>query len=49
MGTDPEKIVAETRKLLDDGEAYKAMAKAVNPYGDGTTSEQIMKILSESR
>lgn len=49
VGTDPEKIVAETRKLLDDGEAYKAMAKAVNPYGDGTTSEQIMKILSESR
>jgi UDP-N-acetylglucosamine 2-epimerase (non-hydrolysing) len=48
VGTDQEKIVTETRRLLDDAQAYKAMARAVNPYGDGTTSERILKILAES-
>ena len=45
VGTDPEKIVMEAGKLLNDVGAYAAMVKAVNPYGDGTTSEQIVKIL----
>lgn len=35
IGTDEERIVAEVSTLLDDADAYAAMANAVNPYGDG--------------
>lgn len=45
VGTDKNKIVKEAKNLLDSPEAYKKMANAVNPYGDGTTSEQIVNIL----
>ena len=38
IGNDKDRIVAEARKLLDDPEAYAAMSKAVNPYGDGKAS-----------
>lgn len=44
-GTDEKKIVNETQKLIDDEEAYEKMARAVNPYGDGTASSQILSIL----
>ena len=46
VGTDKNVIVREVSALLDDNEAYEKMAKAVNPYGDGTTSQQIRDILS---
>jgi UDP-N-acetylglucosamine 2-epimerase (non-hydrolysing) len=32
-------------RLLEDQEEYNRMAKAVNPYGDGTASEKIVDIL----
>ncbi len=35
VGTDEDLIVEETRRLLTDRAAYDAMARAVNPYGDG--------------
>ena len=35
VGTDPDEIVSQARRLLDDPQAYAAMAHAVNPYGDG--------------
>lgn len=35
IGTDEERVVTEVSTLLDDAEAYAAMAEAVNPYGDG--------------
>ncbi|HOK03513.1 MAG TPA: UDP-N-acetylglucosamine 2-epimerase (non-hydrolyzing), partial [Spirochaetota bacterium] len=35
VGTNEERIVEEAEKLLHDREAYDAMAKAINPYGDG--------------
>ena len=38
-------IVAETRRLLDDPAAYRAMANAVNPYGDGRAAERIVRRL----
>ncbi|WP_349829387.1 non-hydrolyzing UDP-N-acetylglucosamine 2-epimerase [Brevibacterium litoralis] len=38
IGTDEERIVNEVRQLMDDTEAYAAMANAVNPYGDGHAS-----------
>ena len=45
VGTDYKAIVKEAKRLLDDSNHYDKMANAVNPYGDGTTSLQILKIL----
>ena len=45
VGTNPEVILIETRKLLDDPEAHAEMAKAINPYGDGLASQRIVKAL----
>ncbi|WP_413316658.1 UDP-N-acetylglucosamine 2-epimerase (non-hydrolyzing) [Agrococcus sp. 1P02AA] len=38
VGTDYERIVFEANHLLNDADAYAAMANAVNPYGDGRAS-----------
>lgn len=46
VGSNKDKIVAETRKLLDDPLYYNAISKASNPYGDGSTSKQIIEILA---
>jgi len=45
VGTNEGKIVEEAEKLLHDREAYDAMAKAINPYGDGHAAERIVKVL----
>ncbi|MTI20485.1 UDP-N-acetylglucosamine 2-epimerase (non-hydrolyzing) [Fulvivirga sp. RKSG066] len=45
VGTDYNKIVTECEKLLNDVEYYQSMANAVNPYGDGTTSQQVLEIV----
>ncbi len=45
VGTETETILRETRNLLDNQHAYKKMAKAVNPYGDGHASERIVQAL----
>jgi UDP-N-acetylglucosamine 2-epimerase (non-hydrolysing) len=45
VGTDRARVVAETRQLLDDSQAYAAMAQAVNPYGDGHAAERIVQAL----
>ncbi len=47
VGADAAVILAETTRLLDNRGAYDAMARAHNPYGDGTASRQIAAILSE--
>ncbi|HSF11644.1 MAG TPA: UDP-N-acetylglucosamine 2-epimerase (non-hydrolyzing) [Erythrobacter sp.] len=46
VGADAAVIIAETARLLDDPAAYQAMAKAHNPYGDGTASRQIADIIA---
>lgn len=46
VGTDRERIVRAVSELLDDRDAYAAMATGVNPYGDGTASRQIADILT---
>lgn len=48
VGTDPERIVAETKRLLDDPVAYRAMARAVNPFGDGHAAERIVAALIDA-
>jgi UDP-N-acetylglucosamine 2-epimerase (non-hydrolysing) len=45
VGTNKERIVTACQRLLTDDVAYSNMAKAVNPYGDGTTCQQIINIL----
>jgi len=47
VGTDKERIVAETEILLDNKKAYEKMAQASNPYGDGKAAERIVNILKE--
>jgi UDP-N-acetylglucosamine 2-epimerase (non-hydrolysing) len=46
VGADATRIIAETVRLLDDQEAYESMARAHNPYGDGTASRRISAILA---
>jgi UDP-N-acetylglucosamine 2-epimerase (non-hydrolysing) len=46
VGTDRRRIVAETARLLTDEAAYRRMARAGNPYGDGRAAERIAAILA---
>ena len=41
VGTDRATIIAEATRLLDDAQAYAAMAQAHNPFGDGKSSARI--------
>lgn len=47
VGTKYESIRAGMVELLESETVYAAMANAVNPYGDGTTSAKIAEILKE--
>lgn len=47
VGTDRRYIVEEVFRLLDDPKAYRGMAGASNPYGDGMAAQRIIKILVE--
>lgn len=43
VGTQRERIISETVRLLQDQDAYQKMANAVNPYGDGKASRRIVE------
>lgn len=45
VGTDEETIYNEFARMLTDEEAYRAMAVASNPYGDGHACERIADII----
>jgi len=45
VGTDPEVVTTEAARLLENETAYRMMAQAVNPYGDGKAAERIREIL----
>jgi UDP-N-acetylglucosamine 2-epimerase (non-hydrolysing) len=45
VGTDANRIVSEIFTLLDDKAAYEAMARAHNPFGDGTAARRIAEII----
>jgi UDP-N-acetylglucosamine 2-epimerase (non-hydrolysing) len=45
VGTDPHRILAETRRLLDDDQAREAMARPANPFGDGRAAQRICQAL----
>lgn len=48
VGTEEEVIYRNFTELLDNQEAYHAMAHAENPYGDGHACERIADILEEN-
>lgn len=47
VGTSKNKIYTETLLLLDNKKSYDKMSKATSPYGNGKTSEKIMKIVEK--
>lgn len=46
VGTNAQKISAETNKLIHDTEYYTRMARAHNPYGDGLACKRIIEKLT---
>jgi UDP-N-acetylglucosamine 2-epimerase (non-hydrolysing) len=49
IGTNHDRIVEHVEELLEDEQAYRQMATAVNPYGDGRASERIVEVLRNWR
>ncbi|RNI22451.1 non-hydrolyzing UDP-N-acetylglucosamine 2-epimerase [Rufibacter latericius] len=47
VGTHKATIVQKITDLLTDEPLYQSMATAVNPYGDGTTSKQIVSLFQD--
>lgn len=45
VGSDKAKIIETIQKISGDDELYKKMQEAKNPYGDGSSSEKILKAL----
>ena len=45
VGTDADRIVHETERLLDDEAEYSHMARIHNPYGDGRASDRIRQAI----
>ncbi|MEK6778936.1 MAG: UDP-N-acetylglucosamine 2-epimerase, partial [Candidatus Deferrimicrobiota bacterium] len=48
VGADRERIQREAIRLLTDAAAYRTMATAHNPYGDGRAAERIAGILEKT-
>ena len=49
VGTQVARIVAEAERLLTDADAYEAMHRAHNPYGDGLAAQRILEALRTGR
>ena len=45
VGSDYDRIVSETQRLLDDEAAYAGMSRGISPYGDGRGAERIVNVL----
>lgn len=48
IGTDRERVLRESLRLLADGPHYLSMSRAHNPYGDGHATERILESLLAS-
>lgn len=46
VGTDPDRILFEASRLLDDEAAYSRMSRAHNPFGDGRAARRIVDLLA---
>lgn len=49
VGTDRQRIVEEVSRLLHDNDAWQAMSRAHNPYGDGQACGRILHALKNNR
>ena len=49
VGTDRQRIVEEVTHLLKDNDAWQAMSRAHNPYGDGQACERILHALKNNQ
>jgi UDP-N-acetylglucosamine 2-epimerase (non-hydrolysing) len=47
VGPNHDRILEEAQILLDNSDAYKAMARGVSPYGDGEGAKRIVAVLKE--
>lgn len=47
VGTQSDSIFSEVKRLMEDSSAYQSMARAINPYGDGTSSRRIKDIIAQ--
>ncbi len=47
VGTDSNRIIEETEKLLNNPEYYNGMSMLHNPYGDGKATERIVNFIEE--
>lgn len=45
VGTDTQRIIQETEKLISNETAYATISKATNPYGDGQSAKRIVEAL----
>jgi UDP-N-acetylglucosamine 2-epimerase (non-hydrolysing) len=45
VGSEYDRIVSETQRLLDDEAAYAGMSRGISPYGDGRGAERIVNVL----
>lgn len=43
--TDPQTVIRETQSLISDAAAFDAMARAINPFGDGRAAQRIVSYL----
>jgi len=46
VGTDTEKIISETKRLIENKQFYDSMSKLHNPYGDGTACQKIVNFIA---
>jgi UDP-N-acetylglucosamine 2-epimerase (non-hydrolysing) len=46
VGTSPAAIVDAVQSLVRDQSAYRAMARAINPYGDGRAAKRAVAAMS---
>jgi len=47
VGTEAERIIQETQRLLENTSEYKKMVSGLNPYGDGQAAERIIRVLRD--
>ncbi len=45
VGTDTDKIISQCMRLMENADAYTAMSRAVNPFGDGHACDRIVEAL----
>jgi len=48
VGTEPQRIMAEASRLLDDQPEYLRRSALANPYGDGQAAQRISHVLANS-